>query len=55
VQNALSNRLRWTSMIAYNSMAAADGGAYPTSRDFVRTYEFDVGNTISWWMGMVAL
>jgi 6-phosphogluconolactonase (cycloisomerase 2 family) len=23
--------------------------------NFVRTYEFDVGNTISWWMGMVAL
>jgi len=22
---------------------------------FVRTYNFDVGNSISWWMGMVAL
>jgi hypothetical protein len=22
---------------------------------FVRTYDFDVGNSISWWMGMVAL
>jgi len=23
--------------------------------NFVRTYDFDIGNTISWWMGMVAL
>jgi hypothetical protein len=22
---------------------------------FVRSYDFDVGNSISWWMGMVAL
>jgi hypothetical protein len=29
---------------------AADGKLY-----FVRTYDFDVGNSISWWMGMVAL
>ena len=29
---------------------APDGKLY-----FVRTYDFDVGNSISWWMGMVAL
>src|SRR5262245_387311 len=29
---------------------APDGRLY-----FVRTYNFDVGNSISWWMGMVAL
>jgi 6-phosphogluconolactonase len=29
---------------------APDGQLY-----FVRTYDFDVGNSISWWMGMVAL
>jgi 6-phosphogluconolactonase len=29
---------------------APDGTLY-----FVRDYNFDVGNSISWWMGMVAL